>query len=165
MAADTPIALTIAGSDPSGGAGLQADLKTFAAFDVYGAAVVTALTAQDTIGVRAVADVPPAFVAASVAGSQQTSAVVVSVMVAIDAPKKAGAWPSAHGLVSEHFSRAPLSTQRCKSDICDGESQGAPSNGIRLPQVAAEVFWRSMLPFQSQARTSLRSAPPASTPA
>jgi hydroxymethylpyrimidine/phosphomethylpyrimidine kinase len=64
VAADTPVALTIAGSDPSGGAGLQADLKTFAAFDVYGAAVVTALTAQDTTGVRAVADVPPAFVAA-----------------------------------------------------------------------------------------------------
>ena len=48
------IALTVAGSDPSGGAGLQADLKTFAAFDVYGAAVVTCATAQDTTGVRGV---------------------------------------------------------------------------------------------------------------
>jgi hydroxymethylpyrimidine/phosphomethylpyrimidine kinase len=48
-----PVALTIAGSDPSGGAGLQADLKTFAAFDVYGAAVVTWVTAQNTVGVRA----------------------------------------------------------------------------------------------------------------
>jgi len=59
-----PIALTIAGSDPSGGAGLQADLKTFAAWRVYGAAVVTALTAQNTRGVHARHPVPPAFVGA-----------------------------------------------------------------------------------------------------
>lgn len=58
-----PIALTIAGSDPSGGAGIQADLKTFAAFGVYGASVLTALTAQNTRGVRAIAAVEPAFVA------------------------------------------------------------------------------------------------------
>ena len=65
MSAGTPpVALTIAGSDPSGGAGIQADLKTFAAFDVYGAAVVTALTAQNTVGVRAVHALPADFVAA-----------------------------------------------------------------------------------------------------
>jgi hydroxymethylpyrimidine/phosphomethylpyrimidine kinase len=60
----TPIALTIAGSDSSGGAGIQADLKTFSALGVYGASVVTALTAQNTKGVTAVHEVPPAFVAA-----------------------------------------------------------------------------------------------------
>ena len=59
-----PVALTIAGADPSGGAGLQADLVTFAAFGVHGAAVVTALTAQNTRGVQAIAAVDPAFVAA-----------------------------------------------------------------------------------------------------
>jgi len=59
----TPIALTIAGSDSSGGAGIQADLKTFAALGVYGASVVTALTAQNTRGVAAVHDVPADFVA------------------------------------------------------------------------------------------------------
>ena len=50
----TPIALTIAGSDSSGGAGIQADLKTFAAFGVYGASVITALTAQNTEGVSGI---------------------------------------------------------------------------------------------------------------
>ncbi len=62
----TPIALTIAGSDPSGGAGIQADLKTFAALGVYGASVITALTAQNTQGVAAIHDVPPAFIAAQI---------------------------------------------------------------------------------------------------
>jgi hydroxymethylpyrimidine/phosphomethylpyrimidine kinase len=50
----TPIALTIAGSDPSGGAGIQADLKTFHRFGVYGEAVLTLITVQNTVGVRRV---------------------------------------------------------------------------------------------------------------
>lgn len=62
----TPIALTIAGSDSGGGAGIQADLKTFSALCVYGASVLTALTAQNTRGVTAVHDVPPAFVTAQI---------------------------------------------------------------------------------------------------
>ena len=62
-AAPTAIALTIAGSDSSGGAGIQADLKTFSAFGVYGASVITALTAQNTHGVQGVETVSPAFVA------------------------------------------------------------------------------------------------------
>jgi hydroxymethylpyrimidine/phosphomethylpyrimidine kinase len=56
-----PVALTIAGSDPSGGAGIQADLKTFSAFGVYGASVIVALTAQNTLGVTGVLAIPPAF--------------------------------------------------------------------------------------------------------
>lgn len=57
-----PIALTIAGSDSGGGAGIQADLKTFSALGVYGASVITALTAQNTLGVQGIHDVPPDFV-------------------------------------------------------------------------------------------------------
>jgi hydroxymethylpyrimidine/phosphomethylpyrimidine kinase len=56
-------ALTIAGSDPSGGAGIQADLKTFSRLHVYGMSVITALTAQNTSGVNGVMEVPPDFVA------------------------------------------------------------------------------------------------------
>ena len=59
-------ALTIAGSDSGGGAGIQADLKTFSALGVYGASVITALTAQNTREVRAIHDAPPAFIAAQI---------------------------------------------------------------------------------------------------
>jgi len=62
----TPIALTIAGSDSSGGAGIQADLKTFAALGVYGASVITALTAQNTQGVTGIHQVPADFVTAQI---------------------------------------------------------------------------------------------------
>ena len=62
----TPIAVTIAGSDSGGGAGIQADLKTFSALGVYGASVITALTAQNTKGVTGIHDVPPEFITAQI---------------------------------------------------------------------------------------------------
>src|SRR6266581_103463 len=62
----TPVAVTIAGSDSGGGAGIQADLKTFSALGVYGASVITALTAQNTKGVTAIHDVPADFVRAQI---------------------------------------------------------------------------------------------------
>lgn len=57
-----PNVLSIAGSDPSGGAGIQADLKTFTILETYGMAVITALTAQNTMGVQGVFTVPPDFI-------------------------------------------------------------------------------------------------------
>ena len=87
----TPVALTVAGSDSSGGAGIQADLKTFAAFGVYGASVITALTAQNTQGVSGIHQVPAEFVTAqmdAVFGDLEVGAVkigMVAQLATIDA--------------------------------------------------------------------------------
>jgi hydroxymethylpyrimidine/phosphomethylpyrimidine kinase len=61
-----PKALTIAGSDSGGGAGIQADLKTFAALGVYGMSVITALTAQNTVGVQGIVEMEPAFISSQI---------------------------------------------------------------------------------------------------
>jgi hydroxymethylpyrimidine/phosphomethylpyrimidine kinase len=94
----TPRALTIAGSDSGGGAGIQADLKTFAALGVYGVSAVTALTAQNTRGVTGVHVVPSEFVTAQIeavisdigcdavkTGMLATSAIVEAVAAAVAA--------------------------------------------------------------------------------
>lgn len=61
-----PSAMTIAGSDSGGGAGIQADLKTFAALGVYGTSALTAITAQNTVGVTAIHEVPTEVIAAQI---------------------------------------------------------------------------------------------------
>jgi hydroxymethylpyrimidine/phosphomethylpyrimidine kinase len=79
----TAIALTIAGSDSGGGAGIQADLKTFSALGVYGASVITALTAQNTVRVEAVHVVPADFVLAqmrAVADDLQIDAIKIGML-------------------------------------------------------------------------------------
>jgi hydroxymethylpyrimidine/phosphomethylpyrimidine kinase len=81
--ARVPVALSIAGSDPSGGAGIQADLKTFSALGVYGAAAVTALTAQNSRGVTAVVELDPGFVSAellAVLGDLRVDAVKIGML-------------------------------------------------------------------------------------
>ena len=64
---DPPVALTIAGSDSGGGAGVQADLKTFAAYGVYGLSAITAVTAQNTVAVTGVQEIEPELVSAQIA--------------------------------------------------------------------------------------------------
>ncbi len=86
-AVPAPIALTIAGSDSGGGAGIQADLKTFSALGVYGCSVLTALTAQNTLGVQAIHGVEPAFVRKqidSVLGDLVVGAVKIGMLGAAD---------------------------------------------------------------------------------
>ncbi|MEM2602573.1 MAG: bifunctional hydroxymethylpyrimidine kinase/phosphomethylpyrimidine kinase, partial [Candidatus Bathyarchaeia archaeon] len=66
MVGSIPRALTIAGSDSGGGAGIQADLKTFAALGVHGMSAITAVTAQNTVGVAAIQDIDPEVVRAQI---------------------------------------------------------------------------------------------------
>lgn len=87
------VALTIAGSDPSGGAGVQADLKTFSALGAYGTAVLTALTAQSTRGVTGVHAVPAAFLAeqlATLAADVRLDAVKIGMLARGDVVEAVG---------------------------------------------------------------------------
>jgi hydroxymethylpyrimidine/phosphomethylpyrimidine kinase len=96
----TAIAVTIAGSDSSGGAGIQADLKTFAALGVYGASVITALTAQNTQTVAAIHDVPAEFIAAqidAVFSDLDVAAVKIGMLPHIAAIKAVAATLDRHG--------------------------------------------------------------------
>src|SRR3989440_11521492 len=85
------IAATIAGSDSGGGAGIQADLKTFAALGVYGASVITAITAQNTVGVGAIHDVPPHIIAAQLDALFADLAVAAVKIGMLSAPLAIGA--------------------------------------------------------------------------
>ena len=81
------IALTIAGSDPSAGAGVQADLKTFAACGVYGLSIVTAITAQNTVGVRSIFPVPAEIIVSqldAVADDFEIHATKIGMLATID---------------------------------------------------------------------------------
>jgi len=93
-----PVALTIAGSDSGGGAGIQADLKTFAALGVHGTSAITAITAQNTVTVTDIFEVPPSIVVAQIeavvidlgvqaakTGMLASSEIIEAVAIAIDA--------------------------------------------------------------------------------
>ena len=71
MAQSPPVVLTIAGFDPSSGAGVTADVKTIAAHGCYGVACITALTVQSTAGVRRVEAVSPELIAETLAGTER----------------------------------------------------------------------------------------------
>jgi hydroxymethylpyrimidine/phosphomethylpyrimidine kinase len=139
------VALTIAGSDPSGGAGLQADLKTFAAFGVYGASVVTALTVQDTCGVRSTLEIAPGFVA------DQFDVVVGDLA---PAAAKTGMLPSAaiiEVLVARLRAR-PLA--RLVVDPVMMSTSGA----VLMPATAVDILRDELLPLASLVTPNVREA-------
>jgi hydroxymethylpyrimidine/phosphomethylpyrimidine kinase len=97
----TTTALTIAGSDSGGGAGIQADLKAFAAAGVHGASAIVALTAQSTVGVTAVHEVPPAFVRAqldAVGGDFELGAAKTGMLFSRPVVETVADWLEAHPL-------------------------------------------------------------------
>jgi hydroxymethylpyrimidine/phosphomethylpyrimidine kinase len=96
-----PIALAIAGSDSGAGAGVQSDLKTFAALGVYGASAVTALTAQNTWGVRAIHYAPPEIVAAQIEAVLEDFAVAATKIGMLGSVEIVGAVARALGVRGE----------------------------------------------------------------
>ncbi len=89
-----PCALTVAGSDSGGGAGIQADLKTFTAFGVYGTSVLTALTAQNTQGVQGIYTIPPEMVA------EQLRSVLTDIPIAAAKTGMLATAPIIHAIVA-----------------------------------------------------------------
>jgi hydroxymethylpyrimidine/phosphomethylpyrimidine kinase len=142
---NSPVALTIAGSDSSGGAGLQADLKTFAAFGVYGATVVTALTAQSTCAVRGILDVSPAFV------TQQLDTVRDDLEIAA---AKTGMLARAGVIdaVVEHLARRPLSR------LVVDPVMVATSGDLLLEPDAVDALRARLLPLAALVTPNLREA-------
>jgi hydroxymethylpyrimidine/phosphomethylpyrimidine kinase len=128
--ADIPVALTIAGSDPSGGAGLQADLKVFHQFGVYGEAVVTLVTVQNTLGVQRVEVLAPDLV------TQQIQAVLADIP---PAAAKTGALGN-QGVIEAVASLAPTFTFPLVVDPVMVSKHGAPlmaaegSHGLDRPR-------------------------------
>ena len=124
----TPIALTIAGSDSSGGAGIQADLKTFAALGVYGASVITALTAQNTQGVSGIHQVPAEFVTAQIDAVFSDLAVgAVKIGMVAHPPVIDAIVAGLDALVAE----------ACRARSRDGRNLGRPAAGGRGGRRAA----------------------------
>jgi hydroxymethylpyrimidine/phosphomethylpyrimidine kinase len=125
--------LTIAGSDSGGGAGIQADLKTFMAFGVYGMSAITALTAQNTIGVQGIFEIPPDFI------YQQ----IRSVMTDIGADAvKTGMLASAEIVAT--VSRA-VNDFRISNLVVD-PVMVAKSGDALLTETAQRSIWESLIP-------------------
>jgi len=131
-----PIALTIAGSDSGGGAGIQADLKTFHAFGAFGTSVITALTAQNTIGVQGVHAVPPEFVRAqldAVATDLRPAALKTGMLATADIVTAVADGIEAHGL--ENVVADPVMIATSGDRLLDAGAERAIAERL-LPLVA-----------------------------
>jgi hydroxymethylpyrimidine/phosphomethylpyrimidine kinase len=121
-----PIALTIAGSDSGGGAGIQADLKTFHAFGVFGTSAVTAITAQNTMGVSAVQAVSPEVVRAqidAVASDLRPASVKSGMLATVDLVRTVAEALSGHGL--RGYVLDPVMVATSGDRLLDGDAESA----------------------------------------
>ena len=128
------IALTIAGSDSGGGAGIQADLKTFHRFGVYGASVVTAITAQNTLGVASWSPTPPPLITAqldAVAADLPPAAVKTGMLADADVVAAVAAGIRAHRLT--HYVLDPVMV--------------ATSGDLLLERTAVGAIARELVPL------------------
>ncbi len=129
----TAIALAIAGSDSGGGAGIQADLKTFSALGVYGATIITALTAQNTQGVFGIHDVPADFIAAQMDAVYSDLAVAATKIGMLSVP--AAIVAVARG----------LDRHRAKNVVLDPVMVAASGDPLLRPE-AIETLKRELIP-------------------
>jgi hydroxymethylpyrimidine/phosphomethylpyrimidine kinase len=139
-----PVALTIAGSDPSGGAGIQADLKTFSALGAYGTSVLVALTAQSTLGVTGVHVVPTDFVTQqldTLAADVRIDAVKIGMLATADAADAVAGF---------------LERQRCDVVVLDPVM--VATSGDRLLADDAVEAVRRLLPLASVVTPNLAEA-------
>ncbi|QCK88121.1 bifunctional hydroxymethylpyrimidine kinase/phosphomethylpyrimidine kinase [Phreatobacter aquaticus] len=130
----TAIAVTIAGSDSSGGAGIQADLKTFSALGVYGASVITALTAQNTVGVQGIHDVPAGFVALqmdSVFSDLTVNAVKIGMLSKVPVIEQVAAGLDRHGMT--HVVLDPVMVAASGGKLLDADAVDALA-GLLFPR-------------------------------
>lgn len=135
-----PVALSIAGSDPSGGAGIQADLKTFSALGAYGTCVITALTAQNTHGVTGVHPVPAEFVTAqldTLIADVRIDAVKIGMLAGVDIARAVGDFLRRLPPVGSHLPRPHV--------VLDPVM--VATSGDRLLDEAAEGALRDLLPL------------------
>jgi hydroxymethylpyrimidine/phosphomethylpyrimidine kinase len=139
------VALTIAGSDSGGGAGIQADLKSFAAHGVHGASAITALTAQNTVGVRGVFPVPADFVVAQIAAVVEdldVAAVKTGMLATAETVRAVAAWAAAGKLPNLVVDPVMVS-----------------SSGDRLLETEAErLYAEALLPHALLATPNVREA-------
>lgn len=138
MSGDIPVALTIAGSDPSGGAGIQADLKTFATLRAYGTAVVTALTAQNTCGVSGVHVVPADFVdqqLATLVEDVRIDAVKVGMLASVEIAEVVGAWFDREPFASAHRVLDPVMVATSGDRLLDEAAVDAVRDLVRRASV------------------------------
>jgi hydroxymethylpyrimidine/phosphomethylpyrimidine kinase len=149
-ASRTPRALTIAGSDSGGGAGIQADLKAFARAGVHGMSAITAVTAQNTVGVRAIHPVPREIVI------EQVRAVVED--IGVDAVKVGmlGSGEVAHA-VAEALDLLPAGTPVVVDPVMVAESGAALGDGDAVAALIAEILPRAsvLTPNLPEARALL----------
>jgi hydroxymethylpyrimidine/phosphomethylpyrimidine kinase len=135
------VALTIAGSDSGGGAGIQADLKTFAALGVHGASVVTALTAQNTRGVRAIHYPPPAIVAAQIEAVLEDFVVSAIKIGMLGSPEIVGAVAEALDSPSPRSRGEGWGEgQGDRLASCSGPSSGPPGHLLREGSAAFIIY-------------------------
>jgi len=130
----TARALTIAGSDPGGGAGAQADLKTFSAFRVYGMSALTAVTVQNTLGVRGVMAVPPQVVA------EQIDAVLEDIGAGAVKTGMLGSAPVIKAIASR------LKAHRVKNLVVDPVMYAKSGHALLAPAAAGTLI-RELLPL------------------